>query len=79
MSEVLSYLGKNQANILQTLERFVQSDSPSNSKELCDRCGRSLRNSSPNTLESKEKFFRNPMSVTTINLHSGMGMNRSCS
>lgn len=39
MSEILSYLEKNQTNILQTLEHFVQSDSPSNSKELCDRCG----------------------------------------
>lgn len=40
MSEILSYLERNQISILQTLERFVKSDSPSNSKILCDRCGK---------------------------------------
>lgn len=42
MSKILSFLEKNQPDILRDLELLVHRDSPSNSKELCDRCGKTI-------------------------------------
>ncbi|NMA02195.1 MAG: M20 family metallopeptidase [Clostridia bacterium] len=43
MSQILKYLEQNKDNIFNSLERYVKKESPSNRKDLTDKCGQFLQ------------------------------------
>lgn len=43
MPKILEYTKSKQSNILETLERYVKAESPSNRKDLVDKCGKVLQ------------------------------------
>lgn len=57
MSEILNYIESKHQNVFETLERYVKAESPSNRKELVDKCGRVMQGIFSELLEIKGEVY----------------------